>query len=195
MPSDTPFRDYREIVDYISRDLLKLGAASLAELRRMPVNEIGVLPFWYLARNCGFSNERSRTEKWVRIVKIMALLAPKGEERTDCRLHDSRRSLGDMLCTGGVLDWHSSGAFVQPFVSEFRLMRFLAQPHHLRLQTLEAFARRLANIRDADSGVNCAEIAALVLFPDNKRQLQELASAYYRRLASASRNQTEETVQ
>jgi CRISPR system Cascade subunit CasB len=146
-------------------------------------------------------------------VHILAILTPKGERDYDKRpheakqtpgevreqhgrdrLHDPKRSLGEALCDGGDPNWTLAGA-ARPVLSEARLARLLATPAEQRGEALTRLARMLATRRDRASGVNCVEIAALLLSHDAKSNLQQIARAYYRRLDSALRNAEQEKVQ
>ena len=128
----------------------------------------------------------------MRVVKIMAILTPKGEPAGPPPLHDKSRSLGTVLCDGGHRDWSAAGD--TPFLSETRLARLLAQRPEQRAEALERLARALATKRDPKIGINCADIAALLL--DSNREsnnLRKLAQKYYQRLDSAKRNTERET--
>ena len=65
-------------LDNLSQGMNQLGTGPLAELRRMAVDGPGTLDFWRLADRYGFL-EHPRTTSWMQIVKIMAILIPKGE--------------------------------------------------------------------------------------------------------------------
>lgn len=177
-------------INCLSQAMNRLGTGPLADLRRMAVHGPGTASFWHLANHSGFL-ESANTDSWMRIVKIMAILAPKGEPAGRDSLHDRRQSLGKVLCDGGHHDWSASSD--TPFLSETRLARFLAQRPQQRAEALERQARALAARRNPDIGINCADIAALLLYPDNEsHHLRELARAYYRRLDSAARKTKEE---
>lgn len=179
-------------IDLLSKCLLKCGAGELAELRRMKVGGTGPLPYWRLAAGCDFLN--SDPAIWMQIVHILAILTPKGDKlATDC-LHDSKRRLGGVLCDGGDGDW-PSGREPRPFISETRFARLLATPADQRGDSLTRFARMLAAKRDRAIGVNCTEIADLLLSPDAKHNLQNIARDYYRRLDSATRKTEKEEAQ
>ena len=169
----------------LSQGMNQLGTGPLAELRRMAVDGPGTVDFWHLA-NC-YCFESANTDSWMRIVKIMAILTPRGEPAGRPPLHDKNRSLGKVLCDGGRSDW--SAASDTPFLSETRLARFLAQRPEQRAEALERQARALAAKRDPQIGINCADIAALLLSSDRKpHHLRKLARTYYQRLDSTTRN-------
>ena len=176
-------------INRLSQAMKKLGTGPLAELRRMAVDGPGTTDFWHLAGFCGFLEDQNRTDAWMRIVKIMAILTSRGEPADRLPLHNKSRSLGTVLCDGGHDPWPAK----RPFLSETRLARFLAQHSEQRAEGLERQARALAARRDPQIGINCADIAALLLYPDNEScHLRSLARTYYRRLDSAARKTKEE---
>ena len=164
----------------LSAEMHRLGTGDLAELRRMDANGPGVAAYWHLATKCGFLD--SWTDTWMCIVRIMAILSPKGEGTGGPALHDPKRRLGAVLCDGGDPGW----AGARPVVSEQRLARFLAVSPVRRADGLERVARMLAARRKPDRGINCADIARLLLFPDDGSPPRDLAREYYRRLDSAT---------
>jgi CRISPR system Cascade subunit CasB len=179
-----------EKIFQISANMLRLSPGPLAELRRMEPGGAGRAAFWHLAGIGGFLEDELRTDYWMRIIQIMAILAPKGQRKSSDRLHDSKRSLGLVLCDGGDTGWQGD----RPFFSEIRLMRFIAQPPEGRGESLQRVARMLCSNRDPSVGINCADVAGLLLFPEEKEFVQHLTRAYYRRLDSARRtNHPEET--
>jgi len=182
-----------EKIALLSQRLLRLDTGALSELRRMEVGGVGPLPYWALASECGFLDDDAAA--WMRIVHILALLTPRGELHAGDRLHDPERRLGAALCDGGDPTWPPAGGDPRPIVSESRLARLLATPVSQRGEALTRLARMLAARRDRGSGVNCKEIAALLLFGDVERNLQQIAQAYYRRLDSAARKAEKEEVQ
>ncbi len=170
--------DYKTIIGKLSAVMRPLDTGDLAELRRMKPGDPGCAAFWRLATECGFIEDANRVANWMRIVKIMAILAVKGERTGAPSVHNPNLFLGTMLCDGGDPSW---GVNERPLVSETRLMRFLAEPDR-RADTLERIARMLAANRKSDTGFDCTAIAALLLFPVCKTTPQEIARAYYRRL-------------
>lgn len=174
-----------QTVECLSKEMSRLGTGPLAELRRMAADGPGTADFWRLAARCGFLEYS--TDSWMRIVKIMAVLTSRGAPAGRRPLHDAERPLGGVLCDGGHKDWPAAGAAPRPFLSETRLARLLAQRPDQRAEALERIARMLAAKRNPEDGINCAQIAALLLFPDNEVNLRKLASAYYRRLDTATR--------
>jgi CRISPR system Cascade subunit CasB len=183
----------------LSREMLALDPGPLAELRRMEPDSAGPPAYWRLAAKCGFLDDKH--ERWMRIVRIMAILTPKGERDravAQDRLHqvrykhgdrDMRRGLGAVLCDGGDPGWkpHNMEA-PDGVIPQKRLARFLAMPADQRRGALERLARTIARTRQRDCGVNCADIARFVLCPDAKQTLQNLARNYYQRLDSAARS-------
>lgn len=82
----------RKTVECLAAEMARLGTGPLAELRRMEVDGPGAASFWLLAGKCGFVD--APTDKWMRIVKIMAILMPKGKRIDQTVLHDTKRPLG-----------------------------------------------------------------------------------------------------
>ena len=157
----------------------------------MAVDGPGTTDFWHLANHSGFL-ESSNTDSWMRIVKIMAILTPKGAPAGRRPLHDKSRPLGKALCDGGRHDWSAAGD--TPFLSETRLARLLAQHPTQRAEALERLARALATRRNPEIGINCADIAALLLSSDRKSShLRTLARTYYQRRDAAKRTTEKET--
>jgi len=194
MPDSQPPPDFRIKAVKLAEEMRSLGTGDLAELRRMQRGDPGCAAFWSLAAKSGFIDETARTEDWMLIVKVMAILTPKGElprsEKLRNSLHDPKKRLGVLLCDGGDPGWNSSQ---QPLLSETRLMRLLAEAPARRGASLERIARLLAAKRKTDAGIDCTEIAALVLFPTSKFATRGIARDYYRRLdAAASENSQKE---
>lgn len=195
--SNTP-HNMKEKIESLSHSLLTLGTGPLAELRRMPIDDVGTRYFWALAAKHklfpkgDFPEKQHLITKWMLIVKIMALLSPKGEKDKSVRLHDEYRPLGEVLCDGGDRNWHPKNDSKNAFLSEPRLARFLAQTHDQRCVSLERLARSLATNRNIHHGINCCDIAYLILFEDSTQSLRKLAETYYRRLDNASRLSNEE---
>jgi CRISPR system Cascade subunit CasB len=179
-----------ETIKRLSAEMCRLGTGPLAELRRMETGGPGVTGYWHLASRCSFLDADANT--WMRIVKIMAILTPKGEHAVARPVHALERRFGAVLCDGGDPRWSTQGGEARPLISETRLARFLSQRPDQRAETLGRFARMLAAKRDPASGINCADIARLLLFPDNKSGPQDLARAYYRRLDSAAHKASQE---
>jgi len=171
-------------VEELSRRLLHLHTGSLAELRRMETGGPGPLAYWRLAAECGFID--SPTDRWMPIVQILAILTPKGNRQDTDRLHDPTRWLGEVLCDGGKPGW-PEGKEPRPFLSETRLARLLAAFTERRAEAFMRIARMLVANRDRTSGLDCREIAALLLFSDARDNPQKIARAYYRRLDFAVR--------
>src|SRR5690606_31908296 len=164
--------------------LLHSGPGPIARLRRMDVTGPGEADFWQLAKYGGFLDEIAG-DNWLRIVKIMSLLTPKGDYKANHVLHDPATPLGRLLCDGGNRDW--SGP--RPFSAEDRLMRFVAMPFEKRGDALERMARMLASSRRPNSGVNCVDIACL-LFSADVKHTRKLAKTYYQRLDSKASQDT-----
>jgi CRISPR system Cascade subunit CasB len=186
MPPERKAFDYKEAVFSLSQQMrFELDTGAMARLRRMDVDGAGEPDYWQLAAQCGFLDENH--DRWRRIVNLMALLCGKGEAGQRGALHDSRRGLGAALCDGGDPNWSPGPAGDgRPVLSEPRFARFLELSSADRHAALERLMRWLVAHRNRDSGVNCAEIAELILFPDPVRTLRRIARDYYRRLDSQS---------
>ena len=180
-----------QTINNLSQTMNQLGTGALADLRRMAADGPGTTDFWHLA-NCSGFLESSNTDSWMRIVKIMAILTPKGEPTERDPLHDKSQPLGKVLCDGGRHDW--SAVSDTPFLSETRLARLLAQRPEQRAEALERLARALVTKRNPKIGINCVDIADLLLSSDRESShLRKLARTYYQRLDSAKRNTEKET--
>ncbi|MDZ7642278.1 MAG: hypothetical protein U5J62_09685 [Desulfurivibrio sp.] len=177
----------KETIPELSRQMLALDPGSLAQLRRMEVDGPGMPAYWRLATECGFLD--SQPEIWMRVVKIMAILIPRGKRRPDDRLHDGKRRFGAVLCDGGDPDWAGRGGEVAPIFSETRLARFLTLSPSRRGEALERLARMLAARRNPASGLNCIELAALLISNPNAAPLQKIARDYYQRLDAHTRQE------
>lgn len=167
MPPDSerrsPASELYAAIPRLTGAMLKLDPGALARLRRMDVHGPGEADFWRLAVNFGLP----ATETGMRFVKILALLAPKGEPSRRPPFHDRSRPLGEALCDAEL--------------SEARLARFLTLPTEERGAALESLARLLSAKLDPGRGVNCMDIARL-LFSSNVQHARQLAQTYYRRL-------------
>lgn len=179
-----------ETIESISATLLALDPGPLAELRRMEPGGTGTPIFWRLASQHRFPNDDLGS--WKRIVRAMSLLTPSGNRSSDVRVHERARRLGTVLCDGGDPLWPAAGSAPTPVYSELRLARFLAMSGDQRGEALERMARLLARSRSPQSGVNCLEIARLLLRRDELDSLQDVARNYYSRLDRAAHHSKEE---
>lgn len=186
-PPDEQQPSLEDKIAALSRAMLALDTGPLAALRRMTPGpeEIGPAAWWRLAAQCGFLGQSAQTERWQHVVKIMALLVPKGTLDSGVRLHDGGRPLGAVFCDGGSMEWGKGEKGPPPVLSETRLARFLALPPGQHAMALERIIRSLSRTRDPKSGVNCVELASLLLAQNPTRALQNIARAYYQRLDSA----------
>lgn len=149
--------------------MLRLDPGALARLRRMEVDGPGEPEFWKLAVGCGLEGD----PRDLRLVRLLALLAPKGEMGSRKPFH--RR--GPEHALGRAL--HKAG------LSEARLARFLALPRSGRADALERLVRLLAARGASAEGIDCTDIARLIRF-DTSRDLRKLAETYYRGLDAAA---------
>lgn len=181
----------RAIIERLSGKLLELAPGALAELRRLDVTGPGSGTYWFLAKECGFDG--GPDERWMRIVRMMATLTPRGERNKDYQLHNGKQPLGRALCDGGSNDWNTdkqqrSDAEPRPFYSAQRFARLLSMSAEQRLDALDRAVLMLARSRDVRLGLDCTGLALLVLVPDDPTHLRELARDYYRRLDRAANN-------
>ena len=157
-----------------------LDPGSLAELRRMEQGR-GAPHFWRLvAQHPRTIGRPEKEDTWMNIIRIIAILTPKGGSAERPQLHNRRRPLGEVLCDGGDPGWTGPR---QAF-SERRLAQLIAARGPQRAVLLERAARALARSMPSGSGVNVPDVAHLLLTPDDGRRLAE---PYYRRLDSAER--------
>jgi CRISPR system Cascade subunit CasB len=159
MPPDEAERGLAAMIAPLSRGLLALDPGPLARLRRMVPEGPGVGEFWELAA----CHHLSGDDRSIRLVRLLAILTPKGDPRSPKRLHDPKRSLG--------------AALAKTNYPEMRLLRFLALPFEARGPALERMVRWLS--AKGHDGVDCAEIAGLLSHPDTWRA-RRLADGFYR---------------
>ncbi|SOC30913.1 hypothetical protein [Thalassospira xiamenensis] len=171
-----------DIIPKLANHLGRLPLGDLAELRRQQVKGPGAPAFWRLASQYGFLHQP--VEPWVAITKIMAILTPRAAQGDAGSLHSRSHPLGRALCDGGQSGW-VSGANAMPVFSEARLARLIALPFNRRAEGLERAARMIANKRDKNIGINCFDIANLLL-SDDPSHIQKLSQAYYGRLDGAT---------
>jgi len=179
-----------ETIATLSSKLLALDTGPLAELRRMEPDGVGTPMFWRLASELEF--RVSQTKEWMQIVRILAILTPKSRLNPAVRLHDRSYQLGRAFCDGGNTAWPSDSQHPRPTLSEQRFNRLLAMPAAQRGEAVERIARMLARSRTPEVGIDCEEIARLLLQPSDSRSLQGIARAYYDRLDQAARNSKKE---
>ena len=150
-----------------------LDPGPLAELRRMEA-DIAAPAFWRLAARhpeC----IGARPAEWVDIIRILAILTPKGAPENRPALHDAGRALGAVLCDGGDPGWSGD----RPALSERRLAQLLAARGPARVVALTRAARALARSRPPQAGMDVRGIAWAILHPTGTARIAE---HYYRRL-------------
>ena len=159
-----------------------LDPGPLAELRRMQQGSCAPA-FWRLvARHPETIGRLNQQDTWMTIVRIVAILTPKGDPVDRPRLHDSRRRLGEVLCDGGDPGWTGP----RPMLSERRLAQLMAARGSQRAVLLARAMHALARSMPHGSRVNLVDVAYALLAPDNGRLLAE---PYFRRLDRAERDQ------
>ena len=124
----------------------------------------------------------------------MAILTDKGQQGSKSSPHapatqdNGWRGLGHALCDGGDLTWGRGETDPRPMLSELRFARLLAAKGPMRAQLMTRAARALAAKKPPDAAVNCTDLAAFLLFPDNPDNTRNLARQYYARLDRATRS-------
>lgn len=159
MPPEDNGQTLGEMVFRLAQSMVKLDPGQLARLRRMDPSGPGEGDFWRLA----VQHDLRADNKGLLLVRLMALLTPKGEPGANKKLHQRNRPLG--------------AALFEASYPETRLLNFLALPVAKRGESLERMARWLA--AKGHDGVNCVDIARL-LFADDVRDARRLAESYYR---------------
>ena len=158
----------------------RLDPGSLAELRRMDKGT-GASVFWRLAARHPATIGRPDMEaQWMEIIRILAILTPKGDPAGRPPLHDNKRRFGEVLCDGGDSKWTGP----RPVFSERRMAQLMSARGRQRGVLLTRAARALARSREPNSGVDVIDIALVLLDPGDGRRLAE---PYYRRLDRVER--------
>jgi CRISPR system Cascade subunit CasB len=156
----------------------------------MEPGKAGTPAFWRVAVALDFP--QNELDVWMRIVKMLAILTPRGNRGSSVRLHDPAVALGTTFCDGGNPGWPPPGSNPAPRLSEPRLARFLALAPNQRGESLERIVRMLTSSRDSGRGICCTEIAHLLLDPADEQPLKNVAYAYYARLDRATRHPNQE---
>ena len=154
-----------------------LDPGPLAELRRMEPG-IAAPAFWRLAARHP-DTIGARPEEWMEIIRILAILTPKGAPENRPALHDASRALGAVLCDGGDPGWSGD----RPVISERRLAQLLAARGPSRVVALTRAARALARSRPPQAGLDVRAVAWAILHPAGTARIAE---HYYRRLDRSS---------
>lgn len=166
-----------------AKQIQHLEPGALAELRRMEAERIAPA-FWRLAaRHPDTIGQPGNQGIWMAIVRLIAILTPKGDPEKRSPLHDSKRRLGAVLCDGGDPAWPPPGS-PRPALSERRLIQLLAARGSQREVLLTRVVRAVARSRVPDRGVNLVDLALVLLKPTDGRLLAE---PYYSRLDWAER--------
>ena len=166
--------------------LQHLDPGQMAELRRIRTASTGAPGFWRLAARHP-ETIGNQQETWMAIIRILAILTPKGDAAKRPPLHNATRPLGEVLCDGGDPGWPHSNP-LRPVLSERRLAQLMAARGHQREVLLERAARAINRTLQSASGVNVVDIAWTLLDRDSGRIGRRLAKPYYRRLDGADRD-------
>ena len=166
--------------------LKDLAPGPLAALRRMEFPN-GASCFWRLAARYPETIAPSREADWMTIVKILAILTPRGDPEQRKPLHQSRRALGEVLCDGGNPAWPDSNP-PRPVLSERRFAQLLASRGEQKRVLFTRAMQAISRTYQSGSGIDVVDIAWTVLASNSGPMKQRLARAYYRRLDRAGRN-------
>lgn len=187
-----------------ARSMRHLSTGAMAELRRMDAANPAPA-FWRIAVQSPVMMRD--LSSWATILRILALLTPKGEPPPEGRplLHNGARPFGSALCDGGDPGWMPQRERPDGVFSERRLVQLLATRGPARAVALERAARMLAphmktaprsperstsfEDRGACGGVNVTQIALALLDPT---ETTPIAAAYFRRLDGPIRTSSEE---
>ena len=175
--TSSPVDDAAMAVAYCTQHL---APGPLAELRRLATN--GAPAFWRLAAQHPDTIGGARQTDWMQIVRMIAILTPKGDPTKRPPLHGRNRRLGTVLCDGGDPDPEWTGP--QPHFSERRLTQLVAARGPQRVALLVRAVRALSRTRPPDSRVSVTDLAWAVL---RQNDAALLAEPYYRRLDRAER--------
>lgn len=166
-----------EAAVHAAREMRRLDPGAMAALRRM-TPETPAPAFWKIAVTRKEVMLDGPRGKWAEILRIFAILTPRGAPESRPGLHDGERPncrFGAALCDGGDPGWDGK----RPVMSERRLAQLLATRGDARTEALVRAARLIAAKRDPRAGLDVRSIAWAVLNPDNTNAIAE---AYYRRL-------------
>ena len=159
-----------------------ISPGQLADLRRIE-GKRRAPAFWRLAaRYPSTIGNPTLEESWTDIIRILAILTPKGQPENRASLHNQRRRLGEVLCDGGNPEWPTTSP-PRPALSEHRLMKLLAAQGQQRRVLLTRAARAMARSIQPGSGLNVPDMAFALLSPEESNRY--IAEHYYRRLDSA----------
>ena len=167
----------------VAETLQHLGPGPLAECRRMTAPD-GTPTFWRLAaRHPETIGHTARIREWMTLIRIFAILTPKGDPSERHDLHDPKRRFGTVLCDGGDPTWpHLEYGQPSPIISEQRLAKLVTAREPQRGVLLERTARHLARTRPPNNGINVIDIASTLLNPNDWKRI---VKPYYDRLDRA----------
>ena len=171
----------------IGETMRVLDPGELSKLRRLSLNadDWGAPFFWRLVSE----HDLKPLGKWAAIIQMMATLTEKGRDDAKPSPHDWSHRFGASLCDGGMRDW-GVGVLreqLKPVFSESRFARLLSARGATKRILLARAVAMLAQSKDANRGVDCADVARLVLFEDGAAY-RKIARDYYARLDRASRH-------
>lgn len=175
------------VIEAVGDMLKSLDPGPLAELRRATGHDRPPA-YWRLASQHDLIG-RGDPDAWLAVVQAMAILTEKGRASAKPSPHFEGRPLGQALCDGADAAWpYGAATTPRPMLSEPRLARLIAARGEQRRALLLRAVRMLAARRSSGAGVNCVELARLLLRPNEAGAADRLAQTYYRRLDRASRS-------
>ena len=183
---ETDLHPVKRAVEDAAWMLKGLDPGPLAQLRRMEFPN-GAPYFWRLAARHPDTIAPEREEDWMTIVKILAILTPRGDPENREPLHNGKRALGTVLCDGGNLAWPDSNS-PRPALSERRFAQLLAARGKQRPVLFTRAMLAVSRTYQSGSGINVVDIAWTLLTSNPGDMKRILARSYYRRLDRAMRN-------
>ena len=170
-PSPEDFRKrFDTAVAGLAAAIARLDPGPAAQLRRGPLAETGAPAFWLLLSRFDLTALSRDLDGWAAMLQGMAILTPKGGERTKPSAHDPAMPAGCAL----------AGAKF----SELRLARLLSAPGATRRDLALRACRMLAR---ESARIDWRQMARLILFGD-QATLRRVAADYYATLDRAARD-------
>ena len=161
--------------------LRNLAPGPLARARRMSVPADSPIFSALAARHPRTVGRHDRRMEWTAVIRTLAILEKGLGDGSSAAVQTGGRRLGAALCDGGNPQaWRAgAGRIPLPVFSERRLAQLLAARGLARAVFLERAARLLSRSRASNFRVDPAEIALVLLVPEDDRLLAE---PYYERL-------------